>query len=167
MDASEEERTAFLDRLLELNVPVLSRGSRRLSKVLTGEKPIESLLEPSGGHVQHQPLQPLQLISAGAGVGETTGIRTEELSIQETLRRALLELLEEHRQQGTLPTSARFLYYELVARGIISKEKHGLGRTDSPHVEGLNHAPQTGGSALGLDRRRDPFRKGLPGVRLD
>jgi hypothetical protein len=70
MDASEEERTAFRDRLLELNVPVLSRGSR-ISKVLTGEKPIESLLEPSGGHVQHQPVQPLQLISAGAGVGGT------------------------------------------------------------------------------------------------
>jgi hypothetical protein len=35
------------------------------------------------------------------------------------LRAALLQLLEEHRNDEMLPTSARFLFYELVQRGII------------------------------------------------
>ena len=38
------------------------------------------------------------------------------------LREALLTLLQEHLRDGALPTSARFLFYELVARGIISKD---------------------------------------------
>lgn len=39
------------------------------------------------------------------------------------LRDELLELLAEHERDGALPTSARFLFYELVQRGIISKER--------------------------------------------
>jgi hypothetical protein len=38
------------------------------------------------------------------------------------LRVALMHLLDEHRRDGALPTSVRFLFYELVARSIISKE---------------------------------------------
>jgi hypothetical protein len=38
------------------------------------------------------------------------------------LREHLLELLAEHQRAGTLPTSNRFLFYELVARGIVSKD---------------------------------------------
>ena len=41
-------------------------------------------------------------------------------------------LINEHRREGMLPTSARFLFYELVARAIISKEtteNAGLIRT--------------------------------------
>jgi hypothetical protein len=38
------------------------------------------------------------------------------------LRSALLTLLEEHRRDDMLPTSNRFLYYELIARGIVSKD---------------------------------------------
>ncbi len=38
------------------------------------------------------------------------------------LRTALMYLVEEHRRDGALPTSVRFLFYELVARSIISKE---------------------------------------------
>jgi hypothetical protein len=38
------------------------------------------------------------------------------------LRTALMNLMDEHRRDGALPTSVRFLFYELVARGIISKE---------------------------------------------
>jgi hypothetical protein len=38
------------------------------------------------------------------------------------LREPLFELYEEHRLAGTLPTSARFLFYELVTRKWISKE---------------------------------------------
>jgi hypothetical protein len=38
------------------------------------------------------------------------------------LRTALMYLIEEHPRDGALPTSVRFLFYELVARSIISKE---------------------------------------------
>ena len=37
------------------------------------------------------------------------------------LRTALMYLMEEHRSDGALPTSVRFLFYELVARRIIAK----------------------------------------------
>ena len=37
------------------------------------------------------------------------------------LRTALMYLMEEHRSDGALPTSVRFLFYELVARSIIAK----------------------------------------------
>lgn len=47
----------------------------------------------------------------------------------EALREALRRLLAQHKTDGTLPTSARFLYYELVAAGIISK--HALGPVKS------------------------------------
>jgi hypothetical protein len=43
------------------------------------------------------------------------------LSKAETLRRALVDILHVHERDGALPTSARFLYYELIAREIISK----------------------------------------------
>ena len=46
------------------------------------------------------------------------------------LREAVLELLREHERNGTLPTNARFLYYELVARGLVSKERQGARRPD-------------------------------------
>jgi hypothetical protein len=32
-----------------------------------------------------------------------------------------MDLIEEHRNDGTLPTSVRFLFYELVMRRVISK----------------------------------------------
>ena len=44
------------------------------------------------------------------------------------LRAALLELLAEHERSRALPTSARFLFYELVARGVLSKERKERGR---------------------------------------
>ena len=45
------------------------------------------------------------------------------------LQRILLELLREHeREKDGLPTYPRFLYYELVARRIISKVKTTKGR---------------------------------------
>src|SRR4029453_3405079 len=39
-----------------------------------------------------------------------------------------LELLAAHSAEQALPTSARFLFYELVQRGIISKERKAQGR---------------------------------------
>jgi hypothetical protein len=45
------------------------------------------------------------------------------------LRDLLVALLEEHERDGAIPTSARFLYYELVQRGQLSKERRaGVGR---------------------------------------
>jgi hypothetical protein len=55
------------------------------------------------------------------------------------LRSALLALLEEHRLDDALPTSGRFLFYELVARGIISKQKSGARRPDQDMTEALTH----------------------------
>jgi hypothetical protein len=46
------------------------------------------------------------------------------------LRALLFELLQEHERDGALPTSARFLYYELVQRGQLSKERTGARRPD-------------------------------------
>lgn len=39
------------------------------------------------------------------------------------LQRAVLDLLREHEAKGELPTSNRFLYYELVQRGVLDKSK--------------------------------------------
>jgi hypothetical protein len=46
------------------------------------------------------------------------------------LRELLFELLQEHQRDGAIPTSARFLYYELVQRGQLSKERTGARRPD-------------------------------------
>jgi hypothetical protein len=35
------------------------------------------------------------------------------------LQRALLALLTEHEEDGAIPTSARFLFYELEQRGVV------------------------------------------------
>jgi hypothetical protein len=46
------------------------------------------------------------------------------------LRDLLVALLEEHDRDGALPTSARFLFYELVQRGQLSKTATGARRPD-------------------------------------
>jgi hypothetical protein len=61
-----------------------------------------------------------------------------------TLRSALLELLEEHRRDGALPTSARFLFYELIARGIISKQPTGKRRADQDMSDALTDLREDG-----------------------
>jgi hypothetical protein len=38
------------------------------------------------------------------------------------MRKKVLELLQEHQQEGTLPTNGRFLFYECVTRGDIPKK---------------------------------------------
>jgi hypothetical protein len=52
------------------------------------------------------------------------------------LRDLLVRLLQEHENDGTLPTNARFLFYELVQRGQLSKEKTGARRPE----QGLHDA---------------------------
>jgi hypothetical protein len=46
------------------------------------------------------------------------------------LRDLLVSLLQEHERDGALPTSARFLFYELVQRGQLSKQSTGARRPD-------------------------------------
>jgi hypothetical protein len=48
------------------------------------------------------------------------------------LRRVVFELLKEHKAAGEdgLPTSARFLFYELVQRGVLKKHDEVAPRTD-------------------------------------
>jgi hypothetical protein len=53
------------------------------------------------------------------------------------LRDELLKLLKEHERDGALPTSGRFLFYELVQRGIISKHPSGKRPADQDMNEAL------------------------------
>ena len=46
------------------------------------------------------------------------------------LQRALLGLLRVHEREDTLPTSNRFLFYELVQAGIVPKAATGARRAD-------------------------------------
>lgn len=62
------------------------------------------------------------------------------------LQRILLELLREHeREKDGLPTYPRFLYYELVARRIISKVKTTKGRRNDQNMQdALTHLRDKG-----------------------
>jgi hypothetical protein len=60
------------------------------------------------------------------------------------LRNCLLQLLGEHEADGMLPTSARFLFYELVQRGIISKERRGARRPDQDMSDALTDLREKG-----------------------
>jgi hypothetical protein len=55
----------------------------------------------------------------------------------EGLRQNLRLLYAEHVRDGTIPTSARFLYYELVAAKIISKQATGARRSDQDMLDAL------------------------------
>jgi hypothetical protein len=64
------------------------------------------------------------------------------------LQRACLELLRQHEADGALPTSNRFIYYELVQRGIVEKHKPGGGgggrRSDQDTTEALFRLREVG-----------------------
>ena len=53
------------------------------------------------------------------------------------LRDLLLALLHEHERDGMFPTNARFLFYELVQRGHVSKEETGARRADQDMGDAL------------------------------
>ena len=55
----------------------------------------------------------------------------------ETLPQALRAVLARHQVDGTLPTSARFLFYELVAAGVVSKHATGARRADQGVIDAL------------------------------
>jgi hypothetical protein len=99
----------------------------------------------------------------------------------EMLRAALRGLLEEHREQEALPTSARFLFYELVSRGIISKHSTGKRRPDQDMSDALTDLRQSGEipwdwivdetrsleDYTGFPSIRDGVLDGLEAIRLD
>jgi hypothetical protein len=74
--------------------------------------------------------------------------RTAGLSPEHTnagkLQRAVLELLGVHELQDTLPTSARFLFYELIQAGVISKHATGKRRADQSLNDALIHLREIG-----------------------
>ena len=60
------------------------------------------------------------------------------------LRDFVVALLEEHERDGTIPTNARFLYYELVQRGVLSKERTGARRPDQDLHDALTDVREDG-----------------------
>ena len=97
------------------------------------------------------------------------------------LRELLLGLLREHESDGALPTSARFLYYELVQRGVLSKERTGARRPDQDLHDALTDVREDGRipwdwivdetrsleSYIGGSTVREDVLKRLPYVTLD
>jgi hypothetical protein len=72
------------------------------------------------------------------------------MSKAEMLREALRRVLAEHERTEMLPTSGRFLFYELIAKGVIAKSiaeaKHsGKGRRpDQDPIDALTNLRQSG-----------------------
>jgi hypothetical protein len=65
------------------------------------------------------------------------------------LQRACLTILREHERDGTLPTSGRFIWYELVQHGVVDKTKArghpGVRRgVDQDVADALMHLRETG-----------------------
>jgi hypothetical protein len=60
------------------------------------------------------------------------------------LRDLLFALLQQHQRDGMIPTNARFLYYELVNRGQISKERTGARRSDQNLHDALTDIREDG-----------------------
>src|SRR5262249_14175362 len=60
------------------------------------------------------------------------------------LRELVFALLQEHERDGMIPTNARFLFYELVQRGQLSKEKTGARRPDQNLHDALTDIREDG-----------------------
>ena len=84
------------------------------------------------------------------------------------LRELLLALLREHERDGALPTSARFLYYELVQRGQLSKERTGARRPDQNLHDALTDIRENGSvpwSSITDETRSLDDYTGYPSIR--
>jgi hypothetical protein len=60
------------------------------------------------------------------------------------LQRALLDRLHVHEREETLPTSIRFLFYELIQAGVVSKAATGARRADQNTIEAVTHLREIG-----------------------
>jgi hypothetical protein len=61
-----------------------------------------------------------------------------------SVRDALMDLYGQHRRDGALPTSARFLFYELLTLRVLSKEKNGARRPDQILHDALTQLRESG-----------------------
>ena len=66
------------------------------------------------------------------------------MSKAEILRQHLMRLYRAHVADGMIPTSARFLFYELVAAAIISKHPTGARRADQDMIRALTDLRNSG-----------------------
>jgi hypothetical protein len=76
------------------------------------------------------------------------GNRGQHYDKTQRLQRAIFNLLQQHEQDDTLPTSARFLYYELEGTSdeygvLVSKKKKGARRTDQDLIAALTVLRET------------------------
>lgn len=60
------------------------------------------------------------------------------------IRDLLFKLLQEHRRDGTIPTNARFLFYELLQRRHLSKRQTGARRPDQDLHDALTDLREGG-----------------------
>lgn len=60
------------------------------------------------------------------------------------LQRELLKRLRVHEREGTLPTSHRFLFYELEHLGVVSKVRTGARRADQNCIDALTLLREAG-----------------------
>jgi hypothetical protein len=60
------------------------------------------------------------------------------------LRDTLVALLQEHERDWGIPTNARFLFYELVQRGELRKERNGARRPDQDLHDALTDLREQG-----------------------
>jgi hypothetical protein len=84
-----------------------------------------------------------------------------ERTKRDRLQRAALDTLMEHEARDALPTSIRFLFYELEQKGIVSKTKAGARRPDQDLQEAVPDlsTPMPAGSpagTLGVEGICDP-----------
>ena len=81
-----------------------------------------------------------------------------------TLRDLLLGLLAEHERDGRGAAVARFLYYELVQHGQLSKERKGARRPDQIVHDALTDLREDGRVPWNRARSRAPQRTGNAGA---
>lgn len=60
------------------------------------------------------------------------------------MQRQVLAVLREHQAAGALPTSVRFVFYELVQRGLVSKRPTGARRPDQAVAEAAMRLREAG-----------------------
>ena len=93
----------------------------------------------------------------------------------EALRQHVLRLYREHLAAGMLPTSIRFLFYELVALSIVSKQASGVlrpgavgqRRPDQDVIDAITELTRERPDPVGRDRRRDAQPRRLHRLGVD
>jgi hypothetical protein len=115
---------------LALHIAAPRRGAWSATTPARGGKRLAGLLHPADGAEPDGADCP----RSRRGVAIRERRMTSKIEI---LRRALRHLLAQHQADGTLPTSARFIFYELVAAGVIPKHATGARRADQDMVAAL------------------------------